>query len=271
MASLPITSILTAILLAAGQVPEVPGPATTSQLVERLRADPLDSTAASKLARRDRAAAIPALRAAFLRAQLTDERRTDPSNPSSLRASQIIALALFAHGVRDQIYLDELTKHVVAIVQDNPPNQYEMDRDGKDDMKSPSSEYLDWCAGHSLTGTACSEAITLYGLDVIALSGVRDPRSVPVLRSLLGLSNSTLVWAAIPALGGLGDDAALPMILAACQRFRPKESQAIGSSVAGFFSSPEALSVAEKCIQDAPTRDNVRKQWLERRERQKLR
>jgi len=258
---------------ALGQVAKAPEPIDkpsdrakaepTEKLIARLNADYRDGAAIDLLAQRPGPDVIAALRNAFLVA-----RQGGAKSTASLRWSQIIAGTLMQLGLRDQVYFDELAKYVRAAIQANPPEAEVWEEpkpiDTSTGLRRLSPQYYAWCGRQGLQGEPCTLALVHYSSDISVLAGTRDEQALPILRTVLTLSDSSLVSTAVSMLSQLGDEASLPAMAAACHRFPPKQAESIGYALV-YFPSPAMLPVLDRCVHDAKLKAALVKEWEEKR------
>lgn len=90
---------------------------STESITEKLRKNPAEAGLVGELVKRSTDPQdVPTLRELFVQAKLSDA-----VGPLGIRASQSIAAALIMLGVKDGVYLDELTKYVREAITADPP------------------------------------------------------------------------------------------------------------------------------------------------------
>ena len=176
------TAFFISCLLAAAQGPPASG---VGSIIEKLRSNPGELGLIGQLDKYwDDPRVIPALRDLF--AEDRASRVVGQLANLSVPASQVVALTLLKNGVRDEIYFEELAGYVrEAISADPPPNEYLVDSEGNERPdRGRDPDFGAWCAKRSLDVGSCLSVVLVYAMDLDFMIGAKDPRAVPLFRTL---------------------------------------------------------------------------------------
>jgi len=166
--------------------------------------------------------------------------------------------------VKDDLYFNELAGYVRDDISADPPEPYLLDAEGKEDISKRNPRFEQWCATRKIDFDPCTGKSLGFVVDFGLLSMANDKRAIPLLRLALGASNSAMVLIAVASLARLNDTASIPSIAKACARLSPQSAEEV-AIMAGRFDDPAVVGLLNQYVRDPETRENVKKEWLDRR------
>ena len=188
------------------------------------------------IARAHATEAIPALKDQFVRAQ-------DPL------LKQKIAAGLIRLGDRDDVYWDYLVKAAKAALDSDAPSFKEYDANGKY-VGGPSPAFEAWMKANHPTENAedaAEDSIYLQPATVTILAWADDSRAIPYLRQGMSSPNYMVQIASAQGLAELGDEASIPLIIAACQR-APKDVATVLGDTLVYFDTDAAKKAVDQYV-----------------------
>jgi hypothetical protein len=155
-----------------------------------------------------------------------------------------IASALVRLGDKNDIYWNYLVEQATEAVNSDLPFPTARDSKGVPIRGQLSPEFNAWVKAHNIPPEAVGELVYTLPGKVILLAGARDPRGVPLLRRALQSANPMIAAFAANGLAAIQDKSSIPLIIAACKRPYPDESEVIAQSLI-YFDDAEAQSAAD--------------------------
>ncbi|MFZ3378045.1 MAG: HEAT repeat domain-containing protein [Candidatus Acidiferrales bacterium] len=160
-----------------------------------------------------------------------------------------VAAALVRLGSRDDIYWDYLLNQAKVALDSDAPPFLSYDSTGKS-TNGPSPEFEAWRMGRSSpqdTETAGADSMYIFPGRITTLAWSEDPRAIPYLRQGLSSPNPMIQTAAAYGLAELGDEASIPLIIAACEK-APKEVSSLMAESLIYFDNNTAQKAADKFV-----------------------
>jgi len=160
-----------------------------------------------------------------------------------------IAAALVRLGSRDNVYWDYLLNQAKVALDSDAPPFLSYDSSGKS-TNGPSPEFEAWRMGRSTpqdTETAGADSMYIFPGRITTLAWSEDPRAIPYLRQGLSSPNPMIQTAAAYGLAELGDEASIPLIMAACEK-APKEVSSLMAESLIYFDNDIAQQAADKYV-----------------------
>jgi hypothetical protein len=155
-----------------------------------------------------------------------------------------IASALVRLGDNNDIYWNYLVEQATEAVNSDLPFPTARDSQGVPIRGQVSPEFIAWIKAHNIPPEAVGELWFSLPGKVILLAETRDPRGIPLLRRALQSPDFLIAAMAAKGLALIQDKASIPLIISACKRPYPDESEAIAQSLI-YFDDAKAQSAAD--------------------------
>jgi hypothetical protein len=178
--------------------------------------------------------AVPMLKEKFLRTQdLADKAH--------------VASVLVRLGATEEIYWDFLIQLATRVVENDAPNFYAYDSQGKT-LPGPNPAFVAWADAHHLDHQGLLEQqMYLAPQPIMFLALTADPRGIPLLRRALSSPNHMIAIFAALGLAEIHDDASIAMIIQACQKLPADAAVAMAESLL-YFDSSDAQNAVDQFI-----------------------
>lgn len=179
--------------------------------------------------------ALPALESLFARARERPEKEQ-------------VAFKLVLSGVQDAEYFDYLAEDAQKAVDNAIPSPYPLDDNGFAVGTVPSDKFLAWCKEHGME----PEQVYLElqpSSGLILLSRTGDPRAFDLFVQGLKSENPATAKLAADGLALIGDERAIPVIVAAVEGSSTEQQMHFANALV-FFESAEAHRIAREILKD---------------------
>jgi hypothetical protein len=188
---------------------------------------------------------IPALAAAF-------ERASDKNDKQELARSLIVI------GVESPQYFEYLAGFARAAVASDSPDPYYYDQDGRGVRGKMNPELESWALAHDLDPrVAMAQAVVEMPRDVEVLARARDKRANPIFREGLKSRVPGVVVYSAQGLAWLRDSSAIPLIIAACERFHGSARTVIVWQFAMFGGNIDADQALQRYVPEEKERQRL--------------
>lgn len=214
--------------------PLLEDPARLQPAIEHIKTGKFDLMDVEIITAQHATEAIPALKLQFAGNNDVEKKRR-------------IASALVKLGERDGPYWNFLVIRANQSLQDEPPNPFEFDSNGKAIAK-PTEGLKKWAESHHMPlGDALMESMKLAGEPIMDLARADDPRAIPILRKALGSKYFFTRVDAARGLAALHDAESVPAIVQACEKSPKEVAGAIAQSLV-YFDDPAAQHALESYV-----------------------
>jgi len=215
-------------------------------LLARLSEKPLNRAVLWQIeAQPDDPKTLPALRAAFEKREIKEER-------------QWLAVTLLRLGDRSDIYLNFLARFVKEAIEDRSPLWERFDPQGRFVRGQFSAEFENWCAlNNKDPKQVASLQFGTYPKDVMMLALAEDPRSIPLFKRGLESHFPGVVAYSVQGLGRLRVVDAIPSVSAAIDRMPSGERGAVAAQLP-WYRGAEAERLLEHLEPSTDQRNYLR-------------
>lgn len=179
-------------------------------LLDRLAEPRLDLTAVSSLANYQDQRVLPSLKDAFESRHSKEDR-------------QYIAKSIVRLGEKDEKYYLYLESFAKEAIESDLPDPYVYAADGAEVRGKLNPQLNDWAANHGISvAEAHYKATNTYPTDVLLFGGMRNSRSLALLRRGLKSANPMVAASCANALASMNDLDSIPLILRLIEATRNK-------------------------------------------------
>ena len=208
-------------------------PDKVANAISQVESGNFTMAAVDQIARAHAVQAIPVLEKQFVVA----------SEEANLKGK--IASALVRLGDNNNVYWNYLVEQATEAIHSDLPLPIAYDSNGTPLRGQMPPELIAWANAHNVSPESAGEsALFLLPGKMTFLASTGDPRGVPLLRQALQSPNSLIVAMAAKGLALIQDKPSIPLIIAACKRPYPDESETIAQSLI-YFDDADAQSAAD--------------------------